>query len=152
MRRVISAESKDPRDRLRRPGGMALNHCGVENVLHLIARLVEPLLRLLWPASGRHRHHRNRHRAEGGARPIPVPAAPVVPRRPSPHEALLRGEDSPLVRPYLLARERREHAKRQRARRRTLWLAVHGIDVGPRHIPGVDVGSRRIRGDKMAAA
>lgn len=154
MRRVISAESKDPRDRLRRPGGMALNHCGVENVLHHIALLVEPLLRLLWPPSGRHRHrHRNRHRAEGGARPIPVPAAPVAPsRRPSPHEALLRGEDSPLVRPYLLAHEQREHAEQQRARRRTLWLAVHGIDVGPRHIHGVDVGSRRIRGDKVVAA
>lgn len=150
MRRVISAESKDPRDRLRRPGGMALNHCGVENVLHLIARLVEPLLRLLWPPSGR---HRNRHRAEGGARPIPVPAAPVVPRRrPSPHEAILRGEDSPLVRPYLLTHEQREHAKQQRARRRTLWLAVHGIDVGPRRIHGVDVGSRRCHATGVAAA
>ncbi|MEU5193189.1 hypothetical protein AB0G86_03875 [Streptomyces scabiei] len=121
-------------------------------MLHHIALLVEPLLRLLWPPSGRHRH-RNRHRAGGVARPTPVPAALVAPsRRPSPHEALIRGEDSPLVRPYLLTHEQREHAKRQRARRRTLWLAVHGIDVGPRHIHGVDVGSRRIRGDKVAAA
>ncbi|MER7897007.1 hypothetical protein ABTX62_13040 [Streptomyces sp. NPDC096046] len=119
-------------------------------MLHHIARLVEPLLRLLWPASGRHRHRR---RAEGGARPTPVPAAPVTPRRrASSHEALLRGEGSPLVRPYLLAHEQREQAKRQRARRRVLWLAVHGIDVGPRRIHGVDVGSRRCHATEGAAA
>ncbi|WNZ11285.1 hypothetical protein [Streptomyces sp. 11x1] len=123
-------------------------------MLHLIARFVESLLRLLWPPSGRHRQRqRNRHRAGEGVRANPVPATPVAPRRrPSPHEAILRGEDSPLVRPYLLAHEQRVQAKQQRARRRTLWLAVHGIDVGPRHIHGVDVGSRRIRGDKVVAA
>ncbi|BFO21710.1 hypothetical protein SHKM778_80980 [Streptomyces sp. KM77-8] len=71
---------------------------------------------------------------------------------PSPHEALLHGEDSRLVRPYLLAHERRVQAGQHRARRRTLWLAVHGIDVGPRHIHGVDVGSHRIRGNEVAAA
>ncbi|MFJ8540679.1 hypothetical protein ACIRFH_01445 [Streptomyces sp. NPDC093586] len=114
-------------------------------MLNRIARLVEPLLRLLWPASGRHRH-----RAEGGARPAPAPAAPG--RRPSPHEALLRGEDSRLVRPYLLAHEQRARAGRQCARRRALWLAVHGIDVGPRHIHGTDVGSRRIRDAEAVAA
>ncbi|WP_244792253.1 hypothetical protein [Streptomyces sp. BJ20] len=120
-------------------------------MLHRIACLLEPLLRLLWPASGCHRHG-NRHRA-GGAAPVPEPAAPVAPgRRPSPHEAPLRGEDSRLVRPYLLARERRAQARQQRARRRTLWLAVHGIDVGPRRIHGVDVGSRRVRGSEVTAA
>ncbi|MFF0086071.1 hypothetical protein ACFYR1_41220 [Streptomyces canus] len=51
----------------------------------------------------------------------------------------LRGEDHALVRPYLVAHERREEARRQRARRRVLWLAVHGIDVGPRVIHGVEV-------------
>ncbi|MCF4138450.1 hypothetical protein L1856_19650 [Streptomyces sp. Tue 6430] len=120
-------------------------------MLNRIACLVEPLLRLLLPASGRHRH-RNRHRAGGEGRPTPVPAAPVASgRHPSPHEALLHGEDSRLVRPYLLAHERRTQAKQQRARRRTLWLAVHGIDVGPRRIHGVDVGPRRIRGNEVAA-
>ncbi|MFD8835285.1 hypothetical protein [Streptomyces griseofuscus] len=112
-------------------------------MLHRIALLAEPLLRLLWPALGRHRHrhrNRNRHRADDQA-PSPVPAAPG--RRPSPHETLLRGEDSRLVRPYLLAHEQRTQARQQRARRRTLWLAVHGIDVGPRRIHGVDVGSHR---------
>lgn len=142
----------DPRDRYRRSGGVALNLTGVEDVLHRIACLLEPLLRLLWPASGRHRHQ-NRHRAEGRSRLTPAPAAPVTPdRRSSPHEALLHGEDSRLVRPYLLAHEQRVQARRQRARRRTLWLAVHGIDVGPRRIHGVDVGSRRVRGAEVAAA
>lgn len=145
----LPSGTEDPRDRYRRPGGMALNHNGVEDVLHRIAWLLEPLLRLLWPASGRHRHQ-NRHRA-GGAAPAPAPAAPPG-RRPSPHEALLRGEDSRLVRPYLLAHEQRAQARQQRARRRTLWLAVHGIDVGPRRIHGVDVGSRRVRGSEVTAA
>ena len=145
----LPSGTEDPRDRYRRPGGMALNRIGVEDVLNRIALLIEPLLRLLWPASGRHRN-RNRHRAEGGARPTPVPAAPG--RHPSPHEALIRGEDSPLVRPYLLAHEQRVQARQQRARRRTLWLAGHGIDVGPRHIHGVEVGSRRTRGNEVAAA
>ncbi|MFE7964537.1 hypothetical protein ACFU0X_16055 [Streptomyces cellulosae] len=147
----LPSGTEDPRDRYRRPGGMALNRNGVEDVLHRIACLPEPLLRLRWPASGRHRHE-NRHRAQGAAS-TPAPDAPLAPgRRPSLYEALLRGEDSRLVRPYLLAHERRAQARRQRARRRTLWLAVHGIDVGPRRIHGVDVGSRRMRGNEVTAA
>ncbi|MFI9241952.1 hypothetical protein ACIGXF_05050 [Streptomyces sp. NPDC053086] len=121
-------------------------------MLHRIARLVEPMLRLLWPASGRHRH-RNRHRAGGAARPTPVPTVPVEPsRRPSPHETLLHGEDSRLVRPYLLAHERREQARRQRPRRRALWIAVHGVDTGPRRIHGVDVGPLLSRSAEVVAA
>ncbi|MCX4823225.1 hypothetical protein OG883_25720 [Streptomyces sp. NBC_01142] len=46
-----------------------------------------------------------------------------------------RGEDSPLVRPYLVA-----HERQQQARRRALWLAVHGVDIGPQRIHGVQVG------------
>ncbi|NUK26074.1 hypothetical protein HRW16_31770 [Streptomyces lunaelactis] len=46
-----------------------------------------------------------------------------------------RGEDSPLVRPYLVA-----HERQQQARRRALWLAVHGVDIGPGWIHGVQVG------------
>ncbi|GDY65437.1 hypothetical protein SAV14893_048300 [Streptomyces avermitilis] len=49
-----------------------------------------------------------------------------------------------MVRPYLVAHERSEEARRQRARRRALWLAVHGIDVGPRIIHGIDIGPRII--------
>jgi hypothetical protein len=51
---------------------------------------------------------------------------------------LLRGVEIGIVRPCLVAHERRE-ARRQKARRRTLWLAVHSIDVGPRLIHGVEV-------------
>jgi hypothetical protein len=67
---------------------------------HLLARLVEPLLRLLLPARGRRRR-----------RPVvPPPSARWYPYscpyvgRPATHrwyEAPLCGEDSPLVRPYL---------------------------------------------------
>lgn len=117
-------------------------------MLHHIARLIEPLLRLVWLVSGRHRHPIGRR--------LPISHAPAVPvaltRRPSLHVTPLRGEDSPLVRPYLLAHEQRQHAKRQRARRRALWFAVHGVDVGPRRIHGVDVGPRRIHGIEVAAA
>ncbi|MFF1683739.1 hypothetical protein [Streptomyces sp. NPDC058254] len=101
-------------------------------MLKLIARLIEPLLRLAWPACGRHRQ-------DAGEPLSPVPATPAAPRRPSPHTSMLRGEDSRLVRPYLLAHEQREQAKRQRGRRRALWLAVHGVDIGPRRIHGVEV-------------
>ncbi|MGW1494718.1 hypothetical protein [Streptomyces sp. NPDC002402] len=44
-----------------------------------------------------------------------------------------------MIRPYLVAHERRTEAQRQRARRRAVWLAVHGVDVGPRLIHGVEV-------------
>ncbi|WP_434589750.1 hypothetical protein [Streptomyces sp. A5-4] len=106
---------------------MAAKPNGVDDVPHCISRLFEPLLRFLWPAQGRHRPMEARA------------AAPLAPSRPP--ESLLRGEDSPLVRPYLIAHERREEALRQRGRRRALWLAVHGIDIGPRLIHGVEVSA-----------
>ncbi|WP_307675772.1 hypothetical protein [Streptomyces sp. V4I2] len=49
--------------------------------------------------------------------------------------------DTPLVRPYLLTAEERHERRLQRQRRRALWLAVHGIDVGPRHIHGMEVSA-----------
>jgi hypothetical protein len=52
---------------------------------------------------------------------------------------MLRGEDNSLVRPYLVAHERCEEKRRQRARRRTLVLATYGIDIGPRWIHGVEM-------------
>ncbi|MFC7306279.1 hypothetical protein ACFQVC_18905 [Streptomyces monticola] len=45
------------------------------------------------------------------------------------------------MRPYLAAHERREEARRQRARRRALWFAVHGVYLGPRRIHGVEVAA-----------
>ncbi|MEU5308375.1 hypothetical protein [Streptomyces sp. NPDC021562] len=66
---------------------------------YLLARLVEPLLRLVLPARGRRRRRRP---------VVPLPymcpySCPYV-GRPTTYrrgEAPLRGEDSPLVRPYL---------------------------------------------------
>lgn len=104
---------------------------------HCISRLFEPLLRLLLPAPGRHRSPEATPAPHSTAPRAAVPPPLVAPRAAVP---LLRGEDAPLVRPYLLAHERgREEARRRRARRRALWLAVHGIDLGPRVIHGVEV-------------
>ncbi|GHI07560.1 hypothetical protein [Streptomyces cellostaticus] len=65
---------------------------------HLLARLVEPLLRLFLPARGRRR--RKPLVPPPCAYPYSCPYAgrPTTYRR---DEAPLRGEDSPLVRPYL---------------------------------------------------
>ena len=97
---------------------------------HPIARLFEWLLILMFPARGRHRPY-----GAGAVLPVvPQQAVTAAPRaRTTPD--VLRGEDTPLVRPYLVAHE--ERLRRQR--RRALWLAVHGIDVGPRRIHGVEV-------------
>lgn len=102
-----------------------------------VRRLFEPLLRLLLPSSGRHR--------------AAVPAALSVPdplRAPAPFPArqpvLLSPRDdvAALVRPYVLTPDQRRERRCQRGRRRALWLAVHGIDVGPRWIHGVRVATR----------
>ncbi|MFG2131922.1 hypothetical protein ACGFNV_29485 [Streptomyces sp. NPDC048751] len=92
-----------------------------------IARIFEPLLRLLWPPAGRHRRldRRCSGLAPEASRLGRTPAAPA-----------LRGEDIGLVRPYLVAHERRT-AERRRVRRRGLRLAVHGIDL--RLLPGAEV-------------
>ncbi|WP_438487459.1 hypothetical protein [Streptomyces sp. S186] len=102
---------------------------------HCIARIFEPLLRLLLPARGHHR----RTGAPAAARRVDVGtlAVPRVPARRRPR--LLRGEDVSLVRPYVLTPEERQQRRMQRVRRRALWLAVHGIDAGPRWIHGIEV-------------
>ncbi|MFD7426181.1 hypothetical protein ACFV6Z_03810 [Streptomyces sp. NPDC059818] len=99
-------------------------------MLDCIARIFEPLPRLLAPAADPHRSTE----ADLYPPPLRAPAAP----RPR-HTYMLRGEDTALVRPYLLAHERDEEMGRQRARRRVLLLAVHGVDVGPRLIHGMAV-------------
>lgn len=95
-----------------------------------IARFIESLLRLLLPASGR-------RRSSGPffTRQYAVAVGP-------PFVPVLRGEDTALVRPYLVAHERRQEERRQRARRRVLWLAASGVDFGPRVISGVEVTAR----------
>ncbi|MFD7707685.1 hypothetical protein ACFV6E_13145 [Streptomyces sp. NPDC059785] len=110
---------------------------------HRIARFafspLTLLLRLLLPGTGR----RRRRRTAG------VPAAACTcPCTCAQTDAAteyrtgdrpLRGEDHVMIRPYLVAHERQEEAARQRARRRALWFAVHGVDLGPRVIHGMEV-------------
>ncbi|CAL2056571.1 MULTISPECIES: hypothetical protein [Streptomyces] len=95
-----------------------------------IARFIESLLRLLLPASGRRRSC-GPSLARQDTVAVGLPLVPV-----------LRGEDIGLVRPYLVAHERRQEERRQRARGRVLWLAVSGVDIGPRVIHGVGVTAR----------
>ncbi|MFC0600315.1 hypothetical protein [Streptomyces palmae] len=85
-----------------------------------VRRLLELMLRLLLPSSGRHR----------AAIPHVTGPTPVVADASTPQMVLLSSgaEDvATLVRPYVLTPE--ERRSRQR-RRRTLWLAVHGLDLG----------------------
>lgn len=110
---------------------------------HRVARVLESLVRLLRPASGRHRprpapgrHRRNRHRSAAPAHGHPLVDTPTVPL---PRVRLLRGEDSPLVRPYLLAHEERQRVCGRAPRHRALWFAVRGVDFGPRPVTHVTV-------------
>ncbi|WP_406476254.1 hypothetical protein [Streptomyces sp. NBC_01615] len=107
---------------------------------HCIALLLTPLLRLLLPPRGR-------HRAAAYSIATPAPTATTAhtetrAHHEAPHRTHLPGEDSPLVRPYVLTPDEwRRKKRRQRHCRRALWLAVHGIDIGPRRIHGVEVAA-----------
>ncbi|WP_369392027.1 hypothetical protein AB5J72_33890 [Streptomyces sp. CG1] len=96
---------------------------------HCIARIFELLLQFLLPAGGHHRAPDTR----------PIALSPDTPPTGLPRVPVLRGEDIGLVRPYLVAHERRQEERRQRARRRVLLLATCGIDIGPRRVHGVEV-------------
>jgi hypothetical protein len=94
------------------------------------SRLLEWALRLLLPAPSQHRAAKTRvvvqHTTPRAARPQGSFSTLV---------GLSEGDDREsvaLVRPYVLMHE-------QRSRRRALWLATHGIDIGPRFIHGVEV-------------
>ncbi|MFC8866740.1 hypothetical protein ACFUAC_03620 [Streptomyces sp. NPDC057148] len=104
---------------------------------HRIARLAGlpllPLLALLLPGSGRRRRRR-----PPATEPAQLSYTPDMTVRRTGVPAL-RGEDNVLVRPYLLAHERQEEARRRQARRRALRFAVHGVDLGPRVLRGVEV-------------
>ncbi|MFI9050395.1 hypothetical protein [Streptomyces sp. NPDC053427] len=103
-------------------------------MLHTIGTIFEWLLCRLLPARGCHRAAGPRTATPCGA--APTPRHPQLPVRPP---ELLRGEDSYLIRPYVLSTEERRERRDQRGRRRALWLAVHGYDAGPRWIHGVEV-------------
>ncbi|MBV1938369.1 MULTISPECIES: hypothetical protein [Streptomyces] len=68
-----------------------------------------------------------------------VPPLRFIPAPPPRFTEILDGNASRLVRPYVLGAA--EH-RRQRERRRALYLATVGIDVGPDHIHGVPVAAR----------
>ncbi|WP_030673413.1 hypothetical protein [Streptomyces cellulosae] len=102
-----------------------------EHIAELCASLLLMIIRTLLPARGRHRAAPARpHIQERTLAP-----ATTAPAHAHPFEA----DAQPLVRPYLLTPEERHERTLQRQRRRALWLAVHGIDVGPRHIHGMEV-------------
>ncbi|WP_238545416.1 MULTISPECIES: hypothetical protein [Streptomyces] len=125
-----------------------------------IAWIFVALLRLLLPPSGRHRaaeaaNGRPAVRHQGAptmhtarlpdapARPVSAERAdgPTVPFRPA--SGPPDGHAAAMVRPYVVAYEqqREQSAERRlrRRRRRTLWLAMRGIDIGPRVIHGMRV-------------
>jgi len=101
----------------------------------LATEFCELLLRVLLPAPGKHRATPTT--APPGRHQPRTPAAPV--RRQLTLEVRPFEWDTPLVRPYLLTPHERHERKLQRQRRRALWLAVQGIDVGPRCIHGVEL-------------
>ncbi|GGZ13382.1 hypothetical protein [Streptomyces poonensis] len=115
-------------------------------IRHALYRALVLLLSLLIPATGR------RRRLHG-----PRQLAPMAPRTLSGLRLLIRrtvppglfspdrmkapallDDPSPLVRPYLLAHERRQQ---QQERRAALVLAMDGIDVGPWVIHGHRIGT-----------
>ncbi|MFE2458016.1 hypothetical protein [Streptomyces sp. NPDC059402] len=102
-------------------------------IAHFAGLPLLPLLGLLLPGSGRRRRGR-----PPATEPAEPPYTPDVTVRRTGKPAL-RGEDNTLVRPYLLAHERQEEARRRQVRRRALRFAVHGIDLGPRVLHGVEV-------------
>ncbi len=100
---------------------------------HAIVWIFESLLRLPLPARGRHRS------PEPSQAVRSVNPSTRLPRVPAP-----RGEDIGLVRPYVVAHERRLDERRlderrQRARRRALVLATYGTGPSPRRIHGSEV-------------
>ncbi|MGN5635551.1 hypothetical protein [Streptomyces sp. AC154] len=98
---------------------------------HSMARLLEPLARLR--LRFRRRRGRDLYLYPYSCDYVNGPTAYRTGERPP------RGEDSPLVRPYLVAHERRvAEERRRRARRGALWIAVRGVD-GPRFVRGAEV-------------
>ncbi|WP_106980866.1 hypothetical protein [Streptomyces fulvoviolaceus] len=99
-----------------------------ERIAGFCELLLLALVRALLPARGRHR----------ATLPQPLAQKHLLPPAP---DAQPFERDTVLVRPYLLTLEERHERKLQRQRRRALWLAVHGIDVGPRRIHGMEVSA-----------
>ena len=105
-----------------------------ERIAGLCALLLLAIIRALLPAGGR-------HRAVPTQSPLREPTLAYVPRRAEQADRVESVDAHPLVRPYLLTPEERHERRLQGQRRRALWLAVHGIDVGPRRIHGMEVSA-----------
>ncbi|MFJ6748253.1 hypothetical protein ACIQNI_08690 [Streptomyces sp. NPDC091266] len=75
--------------------------------------------------------------------PMPEKAPEILPPHVQERYRTLRGEDIPLVRPYVLARPRKHgnglKDRVQAERRWALDMALRGYDVGPTKIHGVHV-------------
>ncbi|MGP8301168.1 hypothetical protein ACTPOK_25225 [Streptomyces inhibens] len=104
---------------------------------HCIARIFEPLLRLLLPAAGR-------HRSEGM---YPYVSMPPRTDRPPVRSRLVRvqmvrGEDTVMVRPYLVAYERRQEERLQRVWRQARQSGAQGVGFGRRTVRGAEVAAR----------
>ncbi|GGW99739.1 hypothetical protein GCM10010341_21750 [Streptomyces noursei] len=110
-----------------------------------IQTIFEMLLRALLPARGRHRAALVRPaqpRAKG-------PAVPPLGVRTRHHSVPLCGEDSALVRPFVLTPSEWRAARVQKVRQCTPWPAIHGVNAGPHWcLPQV----RRVRTEETSTA
>lgn len=98
----------------------------------LIVRLLKGALTICGPTP------RGGHRATDAR---PRPSAAVIPQLPR-FDSVLDGSASAFVRPYLLGNaEAHLERRRQRERRRSLYLATWGIDIGAHRIHGVQVAT-----------
>ncbi|MEV7016656.1 hypothetical protein [Streptomyces sp. NPDC093991] len=134
-------------------------------IRHALERALALIFALLLPATGR-RRRRGRPRPAHSAPRTPsglrlfvhraaVPALAEVLTQRAKSRSGRRSDDSvplddtgPLVRPYLLAHERRQ---RQAERRAALVLALDGIDIGPWVIHGHRIGTPAVSSLGVAA-
>lgn len=133
---VVTAGPRKTPATLLTSGGMAINYQGVDNMSKATAGFLVLLLRLLFPARGCHRHvgARCATRRED-AQTLMLRQVSVG------WPGLLRGEDSALIRPYVLTTEELYARRLHSQPGRELWLAVRGVDAGPRRIRGVEVAA-----------
>ncbi|MEU5235584.1 hypothetical protein ACH4UR_01880 [Streptomyces lydicus] len=111
---------------------MAINYQGVDNMTNATTSFLILLLRWLLPTRGCHRTGR----ALPEARCVDMPTL-ALPRVPAREPEVLCGEDSVLVRPYLLTPAELHARRSQHQRRQAPWLALDCIDVGPHEAQAV---------------
>ncbi|WP_175411992.1 hypothetical protein [Streptomyces sp. TRM64462] len=109
-----------------------------------ICRIAAWFRLLFAPGSGRRRAGACPTAADPATRPqaAPIPLAPRLPALRSPYgqHELFDGATVALVRPYLVAHERRQERLRKQRRRLTLVLAADfGIDLDTRVLHGSEV-------------